>query len=516
MRRAAWRSSRVPHTSNIPVTFGVPDSPRKEEAINLRRDILGPLIAGHIPVVPDQSRKNLLAAFDKRCNYNSSKRVDPKVIRASLALLDKISPGEWDPLVLDRSLFEKWNCQFDVNKQARHDKAYKKIDAITVGEFSDKQIFVKVEALLKRHDGNAAPRVIYQSSDLHNVLLGPVMWQCTKRMFSCFEHETSGKGPSYMGAYAKQSPALVERIHRAGTDKSVYVESDFSSNDMTQLEDVHLLEIAWLARFGAPKWLTSLMHVANAFKGTSHKHKVKAVIKNQLPTGSQSTTFRNSMWNASINYCWALEHDHEGDVLILGDDMLMRLDNPGCRRQQVRRSYEYVCKLAGMDAKVLVRKHLSECEFLSRQFLPDDRGSFVMAPKLGKAIARFNVRASSNEALSDDEYIAGKALSYAFEFRFVRPICNLFLLKFAEFEIEEPRLDALGWNAKGQFLALGYSGIEASIDAARSISRDSMTQFYHWRYSLTATDVIELVTKLLFGDRDLEPGEIGFITSDFI
>jgi len=44
------------------------------------------------------------------------------------------------------------------------------------------------------------------------------------------------------------------------------VESDFSSNDMTQLEDVHLLEIVWLSRFGAPKWLTSLMHVANGFK----------------------------------------------------------------------------------------------------------------------------------------------------------------------------------------------------------------------------------------------------------
>jgi len=516
MRRATWRSSRRPKVLNTSVQFGLPSNARKEEEITLRKDILGPIIAGHCPVVPDNSRANLLAAFDKRCNYSSSERVDPEVIRGSMALLDKISPSAWDNIVHDRALFEKWNSQFAADKRKRHEKEYKKIDAITTSEFSDKQIFVKAEALLKRHDNKAAPRIIYQSSDLHNVLLGPVMWQCTKRMFSCFEHEQSQKGPAYMGAYSKQSPALVERIHRHGTNKSVYVESDFSSNDMTQLEDVHLLEIAWLTRFGAPRWLTALMHVANSFKASSFKHKVKVAVKNQLPTGAQSTTFRNSFWNASINFTWANKHGFVGDVLILGDDMLMRLDNPGCRRQQIRRSYEHICKGAGMDAKVSVRSHLSECEFLSRQFIPDGTGSFAMAPKLGKAVARFNVRASRNEALSDAEYLAGKALSYAFEFRFVQPICRLFLLKYAEFEIDNPKLDALGWNAKGQFLELGYQGIMLAIDSARSVPRDCATQFYHWKYGLTITDVIELVSKLLFGDRDLEAGEIGFLTTDFI
>jgi hypothetical protein len=515
MRRAQARSNRKINTLNIPLLFGVPDAARKEEAINMRRDLLGPIIEHHMPVVPDGSRANLLAAVDKRSNYHSSAAVDPSIIAASMGLLDKISPSPWDPLVHDRALFEDWNAQFDAPKQARHVKAYAKIAECTSAQFSDKQIFVKVEALLKRHDPQWAPRVIYQSSDLHNVMLGPVMWKCTKRMFHAFEHYPSQDGVHFMGAYSKQAPDLVKRIHRHGTSDSVYVESDFSSNDMTQLEDVHLLEILWLTRFGAPAWLTALMHVANRFRATSFKHRVKAVVRNQLPTGAQSTTFRNSLWNSSICYSWCMKFGYEGDVLILGDDMLMRLDNPKSRRQQLRRSYEYQSKLAGMRGEVVVHKHLSECTFLSKEFIPNG-SSFVLAPRLGKAIARFNVRATSNEAVSDREYLAGKALSYAYEFRHISCVSRLFLLKYAEAEIDNPSLDALGWNAKGAFLRSGYAGIMSAIASARGASRDDITRFYHWKYNLTCTDLINLVSRTIFGDKDLDPVGMQFVVASIV
>jgi len=333
-------------------------------------------------------------------------------------------------------------------------------------------------------------------------------------MFASMEH-TPHTDVSYMGAYSKDSTQLVNRITRHGTEDSVYLESDFSSNDMTQLEDVHLLEMEWLQRFGAPAWLTALMHVANKFRATSYKHKVKVQIENQLPTGAQSTTFRNSLWNASISYCFALRMKLDADVLLLGDDNLMHIYSSVTRkRQALRRAYEHVTRMAGMVAEVKVRSHLSECEFLSKQFLPDG-SSFVMAPKLGKSIARFNVRATSNEAISDREYIAGKSLSYAYEFRYVGPLSRMFLLKFLEMEVDDPALDALGWNAKGAFLRLGTGGIMSAIDRAHSISFDDMTKFYHWRYNLLAPEVVALVAKTLFGDRDLDPGEIGYITSDF-
>jgi len=419
-------------------------------------------------------------------------------------------------LVYDRSLFEDWNAQFDSAKQARHVKAYSKITDACQRDFTDKQIFVKVEALLKRHDPNWAPRIIYQSSDLHNVLLGPVMWKCCKRMFASLEFDNSDDNVRYLGAYRKQTENLVDFINRHGTSDSLYVESDFSSNDMTQVKDVHMLEVLWLTRFGAPQWLTALMLVANSFRVRSVKHSIKASIVNQLPTGAQSTTFRNSMWNATINYRFCQRVGARADVLLLGDDMLMRYDNPmSTRVKNIRREYEHVCRMAHMDAKVKVLRHLSECHFLSKHFVMTDSGSYAMVPFLGKAYARFNVRASSNEAVSDTSYLAGKCLSYAYEFRAAPSISRMFLRRYTQLGIEDPSLDGLGWNAKGAFLELGVQGILDAISHPRVVARsDDLTRFYHWRYGLTHQDLIVAGCAMLFGEEELDSDGLAWIMEE--
>jgi hypothetical protein len=498
---------------------GVPADPRKEEQFSTRLDVLGPLLEMHHPVVPDGSRANLLAAFDKRCNFYSDKRVDRSLVKASLDLLNRIAPAAWDPLEWTPELFHEWNAQFDEPKKRRHLALLPTLSEITSKQFSDKQIFVKVEALLKRHDNSWAPRVINQSTDHHNALLGPVMWKCTKRMFSSFEHEPGTGGVRYLGAYSQTPEALVTRIQRGGTSESRYVESDFSSNDMTQVRDVHLLEVQWLTRFGAPKWLTGLMLHANSYGVSSRKHAVMGRVKNQLPTGAQSTTFRNSMWNASINHAFSVKHNARGDCLILGDDMLMRFDNPfSSKSKNLRREYEHVCLLACMRAEVFVRKHLSECTFLSKQFIMVDTG-FVMAPKLGKALARFNARASSNEAVSDRSYLAGKALSYAYEFRFVPTVSGLFLARYYELSegLDGVSFDALGWNTRGEFLRKGLPGVFQTIrDVGVVATPDDCTRFYHWRYNLTHSDLVALVVRVVFGFDDVDDSGTGRLAEDFV
>jgi hypothetical protein len=414
-------------------------------------------------------------------------------------------------------LFHQWNAQFPAEKQARHLAVLPQVASITSKQFSQKQIFVKVEALLKRHDPNWAPRIIYQSSDIHNVVLGPVMQACTKRMFGRFE-SSSHSGVSYFGAYGKSSDQIAARIERHGTSETVFVESDFSSNDMTQLRDVHILEVAWLQWLGAPLWITSLMLHANAICVSAHKHGLRARIENQLPTGAQSTTFRNTLWNATINHAFCLRVKAEGDVLVLGDDMLMRYDNPmSSRYQQIRREYEYVTKLAGMDAKVKVRRFLCECSFLSKSFIPTDLGH-VMAPLLGKAVARYNARASVNEAVSDRSYLAGKSLSYAFEFRHVPPIARVFLLRYEQLAPDgDVSLDALGWNAKGAFLSRGVKGVLRAISGVTTVaSRDDMTRFYHMKYGMTSTDILENVIAIVFGIDDLDEISCARLLEDFV
>jgi len=323
---------------------------------------------------------------------------------------------------------------------------------------------------------------------------------------------------AYMGAYKRQSEELVGFITRHASGSSVFIESDFSSNDMTQLRDVHLLEIQWLRRLGAPLWLTSLMLHANSFAVTSRKFGLRARVDNQLPTGAQSTTFRNSMWNMSINYAFCVRYGFFGDVLVLGDDMVMRLDNPwSCRRRALRRAYEHVCTLAGMRAKVSVFVHLSECSFLSRHFIMTNHG-YVMVPKFGKALARFNARASANEAVSDADYLAGKALSYAYEFRHCPVISRCYLTRFGQLceDIDSVSLDGLGWNVKGAFLDLGVRGILAALEVSHVCTRDDMTRFYHWKYGFTATDILEVLMSSLFGEDDLDEATVGRIIEDWV
>jgi len=257
---------------------------------------------------------------------------------------------------------------------------------------------------------------------------------------------------------------------------------------------------------------------ANSFAVTSRKYAVSARVTNQLPTGAQSTTFRNSMWNMSINYSFCRRNGFRGDVLVLGDDMLMRLDNPWRSRLRcVRRAYEFVCVEARMRAEVFCRRHLSECAFLSKNFIQTDYG-FVMVPKLGKAIARFNARASANEAVSDRSYLAGKALSYSYEFRHCPPFSRAFFERFRQLRGDgDVSLDGLGWNAKGKFLELGIDGVIDRITKVDHVcTRSDMTRFYHWKYDMTASEVLALLVATLFGENDLDEAAAGRIVEDFL
>jgi len=276
------------------------------------------------------------------------------------------------------------------------------------------------------------------------------------------------------------------------------------------------LEILWLRRLGAPKWVTSLMLLANSFLASSRTFGLASRITNQLPTGAQSTTFRNSLWNASQAWCFAVRHGFTGVCLVLGDDMLMRVDNPWSRNQQIRRAYQHVTTQACMDSKVFVKEHLSECTFLSKQFIQTSWG-FVLVPKLGKALARFNANANNNQGVTDRQYLGGKALSYSFEFRHCPPLSKVFLERYVQLCPDgDQSLQGIGWFAKGFFLRFGTLGVLDRIESAKTMTRDDMTRFYHWKYSLTATDVIELALRFVFGEEDLDVACVGRIIEDFV
>jgi len=517
-RRARVNPTRQLRHPVVPFSFGCPKSGVLDDTTKIINDIYGPTIYEHLPVVPSKSLASLSAAIDKRCNYYTSERVDKTIRLANADLLDEICPHPLEPIEWNIELFNKWNTQFDAAKQAKQAKAvrYGKLSEITSREFSDKQIFVKMEALMKRHDKDWAPRIIYQSSDIHNAALGPIMQECTRRMFQCFDQRRGPDTLEVMGAYKKTSEEIVDHFQRSGDSTSLFISTDFSANDSSQVLDVHMLEVAWLRRLGAPMWLTSLMLIANNYVASNYTYAMKVRIKNQLPTGSQSTTFRNSMWNATILKAFTIHVGRVGTACILGDDCVVRLDRATKRKQFYIRQYRYIAKLAHMKVKVTVTNTLQGVAFLSRWFTMLANGRYVTVPFLGKAIARFNV--CPNPRQDPAQYICGKALSYSYEFRNFPAIKKLFLAKFASlYEEGMLNLDGVSWNLRGLFIRLGLEGILQEIRKPSSVGfLYDFTPLVHSKFGITASDYYHAVFAILFKDVDISMDSLGFLDNEWL
>jgi len=183
----------------------------------------------------------------------------------------------------------------------------------------------------------------------------------------------------------------------------------------------------FMSRLGAPAWFIKLHKATNKFSVYNSKYGISAIIENQMPSGCTDGTFRNTFWNLCIFYSWTRKVQITGCIAtFLGDDMLAGLPR---RVRRSSRHYRMVASMARMEAKVTTHPKLCHSHFLSKHFVPVTRGDLthVMLPMVGKMLAKFNSRPNSNEAVSDDEYMAGKALSHCYEYRHCHIIRDKFV-----------------------------------------------------------------------------------------
>nr|QLC27597.1 RNA dependent RNA polymerase [Erysiphe necator associated abispo virus 1] len=465
-----------------------------------RETVLGPLFEDNHPVLTDGTFSSFLSAFNKRCNYLTELRADPYIVKSSIKLMKRMVPVPLPTVEWTKDLFDAWLPQFEPPKQRRLVKALDRFAAYTQNEFSTKDVFEKVELLLKRHDPEWAGRIVNASTDLHNALSGPIIAECLKRLVQSAKVDAAqGHKASVQIAYGEVPQTFVQCLEGEGP----FIEADFSSNDKLQVKDVGQLESRWAVRLGMPPWLAGCILQANSYTAQSRKFGVRAKLKHQLPSGSTSTTFRNSIWNSTILFSWARRFGIHCKALVLGDDMLARITN-GRIPRRARRDYEHFANLARMKAKVFVRSALDDCEFLSRVFVPTCHGHLMM-PKLGKALGRFNARGNPND-ISHQDYIAGKSLSYAYEFRHYKPFAQAFLERFLATESSYHSLSdrLLSYNFRQAIEIFGSrSAVLTHISDCASASDDEFCQFVWHRYGKFRTEACDDLHWLLFGNSDL-------------
>jgi len=397
----------------------------------------------------------------------------------------------------NQELFDSWNAKFGQEKQVRMVNALDQFCTSRLKDYSRKEVFVKTEALLVGHKPNWAPRVIFKGTDLYNAVSGPIFNELMRRFNQCCEG-TQGDY-QFRLAYKKTPVDYVPFIDKQDGE---FIESDFSKNDMLQCADVQALEVMFMRRLGCPEWFLRLHAKTDSFEVTNKKHAVSAKLDHELPTGATDTTFRNCMWNGCILYTFLIViRAKRSRALLLGDDMLARI--VGLKRYACK-TYESLAAEAKMEAKVFRRTHLVHCSFLSKNFIPSYSGFHFTVPLMGKNLAKFNMRANLNQQLSDHAYFAGKAVGYAYEFRFVPFLRDIFLDRFNHewsFVDKERRTafrdaDAyVSWNAREAGITL--RGIRDKLVEPRVCSYDEFHGFCYHRYGLTGYDVIDLFEEVV-------------------
>jgi len=416
------------YVENVPQHFDEFNETRDESPINSVNQ-LGPCIEGAVPLVTTNDFDSYLAAFNKRSNAQPAKddNCSPEFQRAALNLWENLGQRvQWDMFDVDDATVEEWLLTQPSSKRKRMSEA---LDMMFVHEgdaayLAEKSLSVKVEVLLKRYDPSWAPRLIYAGNEAFNALTGPVAMIINKRLKQTFSEHRLGPVDFRM-AYGSDDVQLATHLELNSNEFKHGAEGDFSANDLRQREFAADLFDSAIGVLGAPDWFRKLLLDQKLYTVYSQPFGHRAELAHQLATGTTITTPRNTIWNATIFASYCMATGNRGCALVLGDDlaaMVLKLIDCNHWSQWVADGSKM--KLTGCTPKLN-----GEMTFLSRRICVDTEIPCMM-PKLGKALARFNVRASKNQAVSDSAYMAGKALSYAYEFRHFPYFRDLFLRRY--------------------------------------------------------------------------------------
>jgi hypothetical protein len=404
-------------------------------------------------------------------------------------LADRVFP-KVEPYAWTLELYFDWVLKFDADKRERMARALLNLHDVDFRSLNTKSLMVKGEVLLKRNDPSWAPRVIYVGSDEYNVLTGPIMHCFNKRL----KHALDSFVDPFVGimfAYGEQDTTIADFL--AGQES--YGEGDFKANDRSQLKDVATIFGHWLSRCGVPRWFLRF-YLANSetFRVVSYEYGVSAELKHQLPTGATDTTARNTVWNICLWYSFVTKFKiYRTRVAVLGDDLAYgKLGGQVPIQQWVQH-----CAGAGMVLVASPKRFLLDLTFLSRFFCVKGDQCF-MVPLIGKALCRFNARANRREDLSDEEYIAGKSLSYAYEFRHIDYMRNAFLQRFSSTGVDAAnlRFSDLTWFSRQDMLTpKGLLDQLSRIDV--SLSDDDFLEVIMEKYDIGLYDMDYLRDKLI-------------------
>jgi len=222
------------------------------------------------------------------------------------------------------------------------------------------------------------------------------------------------------------------------------------------------------------------------------RYGVKGTVRGQRWSGEVTTTTGNGYVNACISLS-AMKRAGitESTILVYGDDNLTFTHQS---RKEVCNSFESVAENSGMKSEVKLLEKREQASFLRKRFVPTV-GATYPVPSFGRVVSKLPVRSNNNRAVSDEDYMAGKLLSAAYEHRHIATL-RVLLLETAEQMSPSPYLDM-----RNQAMAYKYTAeeLKAMTIGAKTIDPDMFGSFLQSVYGIWEDDLVQCYVSVCDG-----------------
>lgn len=448
----------------------------KDDAPTSLGVVKGPILQGVPVTVPSNTAGATAHAMKKRCDHAPGKPDMFTFMNGHEQLMAKVP--QHDVIRVDDALVNKYLLTCSPAKAEKLMAAYRSSEWSYQGE--TKHVFAKQEALLKDH--GAQPRVVYQGTDMYNLLTGCVVMELQRRMKITLSHENPlNTGNTIVFACGKSGEELGDVI---GNSPGEMIESDFSNNDGSQSAEFRRPEAMFYAKHGAPMWFVREF-AKNVEVRVWTRYGIEATVKGQRWSGESTTTPGNSYVGAVILLACAIRAGVEKSTHIHGGDDFLGIMDAG-KIPDMEAAIKAVVPRVGMEAKVLVPTSRHHGTFYRKRYVSDKTRTRPV-PQFGRVLAKLNLRANQNSAVNDREYMAGKYYSAAYEHRFVPGVREL-LLESAEQMSSKPHFDVrlTKMNEMG-----GVENIRSSVKENPAVDLDSFSDYLRDVYGISYEDLID-------------------------
>jgi hypothetical protein len=319
--------------------------------------------------------------------------------------------------------------------------------------------------------------------------MGSVVYYLSRRIAEELNRKNpKNKGNEVIYCVGMTADEIADIIHC--TPGNVF-ENDFKNNDGTQPAGVRKWEAMFYYKLGAPKWFVREF-AQNTSVRVFTRYGVKGKVRGQRWSGEVTTTTGNGYVNACTSLAAVeLAGITKSTTLVYGDDGLTFTEQS---RAELKTSFELVANGSGMKTEGQVVDTREQATFLRKRFAPSFKKTFPV-PSFGRVVCKLPVRSNNNRAVSDDDYMAGKLLSAAYEHRHISKVREL-LLNTAEQLSDKPYMDF-----RNQACAYKYTAEELknmTVDA-ETIDLDCLHSFLQKVYGINEEELVNVYTSVCDG-----------------